>query len=382
MKTKLLIIFKNIDGGTGTYLKALLEVRKLFNRTSLKIKVLVLEYPLYRSQEINKFSFYSKKEKHSTKYKFLDGYRLIKEIEWFKGEVGNFNPDVVISEDLHSIFITEVTKLFFNKTYRTINLIYNNTQKVIEYKIPIYLRWLVKVIISFCLNKSFLVATVSKKLSLGIYNFFGLKRTPTTIGTALPQHNYYNQKGNFTKMNNTVISIARFDNQKDHETLLKAFVVVKKQIPDARLWLVGDGPLKNKFEKMSVELGLSKHVKFYGWVQNPSNLLVKSNVFVLSTKWEGFGLVILEAMSFGIPVIASDCNYGPSEITGNNKYGILTSVGNVSSLAKSIIRLLTDHDLNKKYSNLGYNRSKEFSQDYVLPQYKKVILLASENKLY
>jgi glycosyltransferase involved in cell wall biosynthesis len=378
MKIKLLVIFKSIDGGTGTYLKALLEVKKLFKKEDLSIKVLVLESPLHRSKEIGSYSFFSNKKSHSTKYNVISIFRFIHEVNWIRKEVYKFNPNVVISEDLHSIFTTEVSKLFLGGNYQTIGIIYNNLQKVIEYKTPKYLHGLIKFFVSACLNKSFLVATVSNKLSESVYNFFGLRKKPLTISTALPLAPY-RKKMNYVGPGNNVISIARLDNQKDHKTLLTAFKIVITKIPDAKLWIVGDGPLRSELEKRSRNLGLIRSVKFFGWVQNPYPLLNKSDLFVLSTKWEGFGLVILEAMSHSVPVIASDCDFGPNEILGKNKYGILAPVGDSAYLARSIIKLLLNRSLNKHYSTLGYKRSKEFTQNAALAQYKRIIISASND---
>jgi glycosyltransferase involved in cell wall biosynthesis len=202
-----------------------------------------------------------------------------------------------------------------------------------------------------------LVATISKGLSDKIFEHFNLKRRPYTINTALPSR-YVCDKLPLRKPGKIVICIARFDSQKDHLLLLTSFKTVVNTLPDSELWLVGDGPLKEDLQQLTSQLNIVNNVKFLG-----------------------FGLVILEAMSRGIPVIASDCEFGPSEILDKGNYGLLTPVGDSSSLAKSLIRLLTDKKLNNHYSKFGFNRSKDYSRKKSMIDYKKLIVSAALNKI-
>jgi glycosyltransferase involved in cell wall biosynthesis len=200
-----------------------------------------------------------------------------------------------------------------------------------------------------------------------------LRKIPTSIGEILPARYFEKRTAVETRGKEIVISTARLDVQKDHVTLLRAFKIVANKIPNSELWLVGDGPLKNQLKSLAEKLGISQRVKFFGWVQNPTKLLDSSKVFVLSTKWEGLPLSILEAMAGGIPVVASNCNYGPSEIIGKNKYGILVPVGNSNALAEAIVKLLSDGTKRKHYSNMAKIRAADFLQEKILTKYIKIL---------
>ncbi len=136
-----------------------------------------------------------------------------------------------------------------------------------------------------------------------------------------------------------IINVARLVEQKDHETLVRAFqkVLLKKT---ARLLIVGDGPLKIKLETMVAKLELNDSVCFLGFENNPYRYVSKAKVFVLTSRSEGFGNVILEAMSCGTPVISTDCPWGPKEIIEHGQSGYLVPLGDEATLTKRILSVL------------------------------------------
>jgi glycosyltransferase involved in cell wall biosynthesis len=121
-------------------------------------------------------------------------------------------------------------------------------------------------------------------------------------------------------------------------------------------------------------LGLSRKISFLGWVKNISPYLKKSDIFVLSSKREGFGYVLIEAMSQGKPVISTNTPYGPSEILDNGKYGILVPMGDEEAMKRAILKLLTDKKKYHYYAKKAFERSEFFSLDKMLRAYKKLIV--------
>ncbi len=177
-----------------------------------------------------------------------------------------------------------------------------------------------------------------------------------------------------TKGSDTVITIARMVEQKDHETLIKAFKLVNQKLPKVKLLIPSSGPLEPKLKKLTRKLNLTKSIKFLGWVKEITPYIKKADIFVLSSKREGFGYVIIEAMAYGKPIISTDTPYGPAEILDNGKYGILTPLGDEKALSKAIITLLTNDKKYQLYSQKALLRSKYFSLDKMLSSYKKLIL--------
>lgn len=115
------------------------------------------------------------------------------------------------------------------------------------------------------------------------------------------------------------IAVGRLFEAKDYPNLLAAFSAVSDSFPNSRLWIVGDGPLRVELENMSVGLGLAERVRFLGVRHDIPALLRAADVFVLSSAWEGFGLVVAEAMATGMPVVATDCG-GVREVVGDSGY--------------------------------------------------------------
>ena len=125
-------------------------------------------------------------------------------------------------------------------------------------------------------------------------------------------------------------------------------------------------------KKFSNELGLNNKVLFLGFKDNPYKYMRIADVFVLSSKWEGFGNVIVEAMASGTPVISTNCNSGPSEIINNNENGVLVPVGDSERLSHNIIELLCNQDLRNKYILKGSERAEDFHAKIIAMEYEKL----------
>lgn len=138
-----------------------------------------------------------------------------------------------------------------------------------------------------------------------------------------------------------ILGVGRLTPQKDFSTLIRAFAQVRQILP-ARLVILGNnygcGPALKNLVK---DLNLIEDVDMPGFVDNPYVYMAKSQVFVLSSKWEGFGNVIVEALAVGTPVVSTNCESGPVEILDGGKYGELVPVGDDLAMAQAIIRVLS-----------------------------------------
>lgn len=139
-----------------------------------------------------------------------------------------------------------------------------------------------------------------------------------------------------------ILAAGRLRPQKDFATLIRAFAQVRRN-HSARLLILGEGPQRLNLETLVRELGLEKDVSLPGFVVNPYAYMARACVFVLSSQWEGLGDVLIEALSCGTPVIATDCPHGPREILEDGKYGQLVPVGDVLALAQAMEKALTGH---------------------------------------
>lgn len=170
------------------------------------------------------------------------------------------------------------------------------------------------------------------------------------------------------------IAISRLDTvQKDYKTLLKAFQILKSKGIDKKLYIVGDGPSKEEIENMIKEYDIIEEVKLLGRFKNPYIWLNNADFFIHSSKYEGFGLVLIEAAILDKLVISSNCPVGPTEILENGKSGILFNVGDSEELAEKIEKVLNDKNLRNKYILSMKERREDFKKENVLKGYEKLI---------
>lgn len=141
-----------------------------------------------------------------------------------------------------------------------------------------------------------------------------------------------------------IIALGSFKTEKNYILLLNAFSLIVKKV-DVRLLILGEGEIRFLLESVVMELGLSDLVFLPGFVTNPQAFICEADLFVLSSDFEGFGNVVVEALHAGTPVVSTDCPSGPREILEDGKYGILTPVGDAEALASAVLMSLrSSHD--------------------------------------
>ncbi len=172
----------------------------------------------------------------------------------------------------------------------------------------------------------------------------------------------------FASVRPVIASAGRMTSQKDFPTLLRAFAILRRTYP-ARLVLIGDGPEKNRLRGLAWELGVAEDTAFVGYRPNPYKYMARASVFVLPSKFEGFGLVLVEAMALGVPVVSTCCPSGPEEILRRGADGLLVPVGDHERLASAITRLLIRPDLRAWFSRCGLARAEHFAADRITSQY-------------
>lgn len=166
----------------------------------------------------------------------------------------------------------------------------------------------------------------------------------------------------------TVVSLGRLSKQKDYGSLIRAFKLVHDEIDNSRLVIFGSGALESELQNLIFELGLDYVVELFGFELNPYKFLAKSDLFVISSIYEGFGNVIVEALALDIPVVSTDCPSGPAEILDNGRWGKLVPTGNSAILARVMLDSL---GIQTKQETLP--RAKEFSVERVADGYLRLM---------
>ena len=170
------------------------------------------------------------------------------------------------------------------------------------------------------------------------------------------------------KIKYRILSVGSLKIQKDHFNLIEAFSLLNFQ-KKCKLIIIGNGPLKNDLIKFVKLKKLDKNIIFINFKSDLQIYYETADLFVSSSKWEGFSNVIAESIGFGLPVVSTDCKSGPSEILKKGKYGTLVPIENPKKLSLAITK-----NLKKKHNkNLLIQRSKIFNIEKISNQYLDLI---------
>lgn len=163
----------------------------------------------------------------------------------------------------------------------------------------------------------------------------------------------------------TVVTVGRVAYQKNHESLIKVWSKVVKRHPDWKLCIYGDGDLYCKLLRLIDTLQLNDNVIAPGSVSNPLEKMAECSIFALTSRFEGFGLVLTEAASVGLPAVSYDCPCGPSDIITDGVDGYLVETGDEDTMADRICCLIEDESLRKQMGDAALKSSERFTPQKV-----------------
>lgn len=166
----------------------------------------------------------------------------------------------------------------------------------------------------------------------------------------------------------TVVSFGRLVKRKDVETIIRSIQLLNQR-RNVRLAVIGDGPDRKRLESIVTGHDLESSVEFLGFVENPYRYLSRASVFVLASRWEGFGNVLVEAMACGCPVVSTNCPDGPREILADGFYGPLVPIGDSNAMSEAILETLDD----PISTEILRNRAADFSTDSIIDEYERLV---------
>jgi poly(glycerol-phosphate) alpha-glucosyltransferase len=171
---------------------------------------------------------------------------------------------------------------------------------------------------------------------------------------------------------NLVVMLARLDQQKQLGDAITAFARVVKEIPSARLEIYGHGPDQAKLQGQINQLGLGASVALMGYTRDPAGVYHRAALSMLTSKFEGFGLVLLESLANGCPVVSYDVKYGPSDIIADGVNGYLVRPGATDELADRVVEVLRDDLLRRRLSERAAVVRKEFSEEAFVARWSEL----------
>ena len=233
-----------------------------------------------------------------------------------------------------------------------------------------------KPVIEYAINMSDIVTVVSKDLKNETLAHFNIKKEINVISNFI-DYSLYEQNQNlilrnsFASNNEAIIThISNFREVKRVEDVIKIFYQVNKR-KKAQLLMIGDGPDRSKCENLARKLGIYKKIKFLGKLKVIEDLLAISDIFLLPSQTESFGLVALEAMASNTAVVSSNSG-GLPEVNIDGVTGFLSDVGDINKMSNDICYLIANSNLLNSFKSNALKHAKKFDLNNILPKYEEV----------
>ena len=229
--------------------------------------------------------------------------------------------------------------------------------------------------VTYSINNSDLITTVSKSLQKDTFSFFNIHKEIQIIPNFI-NVSYYNSikidcnRNDYASDGEMIIShVSNFRPVKRVLDVIESFNKISKIIP-SKLMMIGDGPDKTKAEKLAYEYGLLDKVKFLGKTQEVAEILCFSDLMILPSQTESFGLAALEAMISSTPVISTNSG-GLPELNVHGKTGFLVEIGDIDAISKYSVKILSDKKALIKMKKEAYLHSIKYDINLVIPLYEK-----------
>ncbi|EGT0014957.1 glycosyltransferase [Clostridium perfringens] len=359
MRKKLAIVVPSLNGGGAE--RVIINLIRNLDRSKFDIRLILIKkqgvYVNLIPNDVSVVDLNSDRVRYSI-------FKLVKELKKIK-------PDTILSTLGHlnlvllaiRPFIRKDTKILIreaNTPSKSISELSNNKRKFFL-KLYKYLYPKADLIIAQCedmKNDIIECLKVDEKKIKYIYN-------PLDINKILinkERENPYDRN----KIN--LISVGRLSYQKGFDILLDAFKIVNEKFLNTHLTILGDGELKDDLQNQAKRLNIDDKVSFVGFKENPYPYYYYSDMYVLSSRWEGFPNSLLEALACETKVVAVNCKSGPKEILCDNQYGILVDEENAKSLADGIIKYIPQ-------KNKTGNRACFFDINKIIKEYEEVLIL-------
>lgn len=230
--------------------------------------------------------------------------------------------------------------------------------------------------VTFSINKSDIVTSVSNSLKDDTREFFGIERDIEVIPNFI-DIDKYDKKHNLCERNKIahgdeqiIVHISNFRPLKRVIDVLKIFDKISQKV-NSKLIMVGDGPEKKKAKDFLRQNDLKNKVIFLGNTNEVDEILCSSDLFLLPSEKESFGLSALEAMALKVPVISSNVG-GLKELNINGNSGFTSDVGDIDSMSNNAIKILSNENLKKKFKSQAFENAKKYDIKKVIPLYEDI----------
>ncbi|MCD6319966.1 MAG: glycosyltransferase [Candidatus Desulfofervidaceae bacterium] len=361
-----------VGGGAERVVQLLLE--QFVDDGSLEIVLVLLEdhvvYPLPETVKVVRFASHLNSSLQKFMHLFMGAKRL-------KELAVEHNLSITLSFLERSNFVNVLAKLFGSPSRVFIS---EHTNPERSYHVGGLRNAVTKFLLRVLYARASTVVAVSSGVKSALATRFGIEEDriqvihdPCDISRIERLSREPVEHSWFKEETPIILTAGRLTRAKGQERLIRAFAKTRREMV-CRLVILGDGERRRTLEQLVAALGLNEDVAFLGWQENPYKYMKKARIFALSSLWEGFGIVLVEAMACRVPVVSFDCESGPREILENGADGLLVPVGDEEALSSAMLRLLRDVGLRDRLAQKGWERAKDFSVERIAQRYRALLL--------
>lgn len=370
---KIVYTINSIRGLGGIQKVTLLKANALADIPQNEVYIIVtdnwMNHPLIHELSpkiifINLQINYYKDDYKSKFHQIISNFKIINHYFKLQKTISQIKPDIIISVGQSEKYIVP---LLHTNAIKIREIHFNSNYRKFTYKSKIlakFLNFLDYKVMSKGYNKMVLLTKEDKDAYFKNNNKFIYIHNPVTFD----QTNTVNYNPN----SNYVIGVGRLNTQKDFISLIKAWYLVQKECPTWKLKIVGEGPERTNLEQEIKRLNLGNSVILTGYSNNVRKEMLESSIFVMTSIFEGFPLVLLEAMSCGLPPVTFTYRCGPKDIITNGNNGLLIYNRDIKSLSEKLIYLIQHPDIRKGMSNQALKRVKDFSINNIIAQWMQL----------
>jgi len=168
-------------------------------------------------------------------------------------------------------------------------------------------------------------------------------------------------------------AVGRLTAQKRFDFLIRAFAIIEKDFPDWRLVIWGEGELRTALGNLIDNLGLKGRVTLPGVTPRPGGWVEEADLLALSSEYEGWANVLIEALASGVPVVSVDCEFGPRDILKNGEFGLLARRDDIQSLASALSQMMRDEPLRRDFARRGAGNAKRYLPESIAAEWEELI---------
>ena len=170
-----------------------------------------------------------------------------------------------------------------------------------------------------------------------------------------------------------VLAVGRLVHAKGFDVLLHAWAAVAKQAPGWKLMIVGEGDERPALEALCSQLALDNSVELPGIYLDATKAYEQASIFCLSSRYEGFGLVLIEAMAFGLPIVSTDCETGPRELLGDGQTAVVVPADTAAALSAGLLHMINSPDAAARLGAAGRGKANAYSLERITRQWEMLL---------